>query len=116
MDRSDRAGFRASRTRHNATSARENPPPCGWLRGLSVCRCSTETASRGGDVYALGVAPKTLEIVIGAGARREDVNQEVAIIHQDPLRVFVAFDADREVAVLLQLEADLIGDSLDLAQ
>jgi len=42
------------------------------------------------------------------------VDQVVAVIEQDPLRVLVAFDAVRILAQLLQLDFDFVGDGLDL--
>jgi hypothetical protein len=69
-----------------------------------------------GDFDELGAAPEAFEAVIFAGFGREDVDEEVAIVGEDPLGLFVAFDADGQFAgVLLELEADFIGDGLDLA-
>lgn len=42
--------------------------------------------------------------------------QEVAEIAQNPLALVIAFDARRNFAVLLQLQADFVGDCLVLAR
>ena len=44
---------------------------------------------------ALGVAPEPLEAVELARRRREDVEDEVEVVDQDPLGAFVAFDQRR---------------------
>ena len=44
------------------------------------------------------------------------MDQQVAVIGQDPLRLLVAFDADRQFARLaFQLQMDLVADGLNLA-
>ncbi len=43
------------------------------------------------------------------------MHQEIAVVAQDPFALFVAFDAQRQLAVLLQPQSDFIGDGLRLA-
>jgi hypothetical protein len=44
------------------------------------------------------------------------VDQEVAVIHQDPLGILISLDADRPLALFFQFLADRIANSLDLAR
>ena len=44
------------------------------------------------------------------------MNEEVTVIRENPLRLSVAFDALGEFALLLQLQTNLVGDSLDLTR
>jgi hypothetical protein len=44
------------------------------------------------------------------------VDQEVAVIDQHPLRLAVAFDAQRQFAAILQPQRDLVADGLNLAR
>jgi len=60
------------------------------------------------------VPPQSFEIVISARLGGEDVNEEVAVIHEYPLRVSESFHADRILAELFELRADLFGDGLNL--
>ena len=62
----------------------------------------------------LRLAPEALQVVVQAGFFGEDVHDEVAVVRQDPLRVLVAFHAQRQLAEALQLHIDLIGDGLNL--
>src|SRR3954469_10757975 len=51
---------------------------------------------------ALGrLAPELLEAVVVARVGREDVDDHVEVVHEDPARLAEAFDAAREQAVLL---------------
>jgi hypothetical protein len=61
------------------------------------------------------VTPETLEIVKGPCGGQEDVNDEIAIILEDPLGVFVSLDADRHLAAVLHLQVNFIADGLVLA-
>jgi hypothetical protein len=63
----------------------------------------------------LGVAPETLQVVISPCFLGKNVDHQVAIIHQHPLRVPIAFDAGGIVAELLELQLDLVRDGLNLA-
>ena len=86
------------------------------IAGLVKSNCNTGTNAcatlRGGDDF--GLAPEALEVVIDSGFFGEDVDQVVAVIGKHPFGVGVAFDADRVFAALFQLQADLLGDGLDL--
>src|SRR5215217_6969669 len=68
------------------------------------------------DRAARGLAPELLEPVELARVRREDVDDDVEVVHQDPARLREALDAARQQAVLL-LEAlmDAVVDGLRLA-
>ncbi len=44
------------------------------------------------DLQRVAAAPEPLQVVEGAGARREDVHHEVAVVEQDPLLPRVALD------------------------
>lgn len=67
-------------------------------------------------VYGLGMPPKPLEIVIGAGGLGEDVYDEIAVVHQNPLCGIVPFDTDGKLAALLHLFRDFIADRVPLAR
>ncbi len=58
--------------------------------------------------------PQPFKTVIFARHRRQNVNDEIAVVHQNPFGVLVAFDADRLFAVLLQLLGDGVTDRLNL--
>lgn len=49
------------------------------------------------------MTPEPLKIIVTASLVQEYMHQIVAVIHQNPLRVIVPFDADRHLALLLQL-------------
>jgi len=63
----------------------------------------------------LCAAPQAFQVVVGAGLLGENVNHEIAVIDQNPLRVLITFDAGRVLARFFQLGLDLIGDGLNLA-
>ena len=90
--------------------------------GVSVLRLADEVEigfQRGlllGDWHQPGAAPEALEAIVFAGFGRENVDEEVAIVGKYPLGLLVAFDADGQLTGgLLEMEADFIGDGLDLA-
>ena len=60
------------------------------------------------------VPPQPFQIVVGPRLGRENVDQIIAIICQYPLRIVVAFHADRMLAALRELGTDLFADGLDL--
>jgi hypothetical protein len=60
------------------------------------------------------VPPKPFEIVVGARTRKEDVDDEVAVILEDPLGVIVPFDGNGRFAAFLHLQIDLVADGLIL--
>src|SRR5437867_3820808 len=61
------------------------------------------------------VAPKAFEIVVGPRFFRKDIDHAIAVVHQNPLGVGITLHARRNVALLLQLLLDLVGDGLVLA-
>src|SRR3954464_11742041 len=65
---------------------------------------------------ALGrLAPELLEAVVLAGVRREDVDDDVEVVHEDPARLGQALDAARkQPVVLLHVLVDAIVDRLGL--
>ena len=69
-----------------------------------------------GDADGGGGFAQALEAVEGALLRGEDVDDEVDVVHQDPLALAAAFDGvgiDSEVA--LEADFDLVGDGAVLA-
>lgn len=67
-------------------------------------------------VYGLRVAPQALQVVVLPGAGRENVDQEIPVIHQDPVRIGVSFDTQGKLPGIFETVLDLVGDSLDLAR
>jgi hypothetical protein len=61
------------------------------------------------------VPPQPLQVVVAAGSIEEYVDDEVAVVHQDPFGVVVSLHIDRQIAPLLESEVNLIGDGLILA-
>jgi hypothetical protein len=61
------------------------------------------------------VPPQALQVVIAAGSIQKDVNDEVAVVHQDPFGVLVTLHTDRQITPLLQPEVNFVGDCLILA-
>src|SRR3954466_7703895 len=62
------------------------------------------------------LAPELLEAVVLARLRREDVDDYVEVVHEDPARLAQAFDAPREQAVLLlHVLVNAVVDRLGLA-
>jgi hypothetical protein len=62
----------------------------------------------------LRVTPEAFQIVVRAGLLKEDVYDEVAVVQQDPLGIFVAFQADWQLTLLFDLEMNFVGDCLIL--
>jgi len=58
--------------------------------------------------------PQPLQVVIRARLRGENVDEVIAVIGQYPLGVVETFHADRVLAPLCQLRADLFADGLNL--
>jgi hypothetical protein len=78
-----------------------------------MVRLGGDWLGRNFDVF--GVPPQPFEIVVASGSVEENVDNEIAVIHQDPLGVVISFDTDGQVAALLEPEMDFIGDRLILA-
>ena len=55
-----------------------------------------------------GVAPETVEVVIGTGGLREDVDNKIAVIKKNPLRRVVAFGTEGQLTNRLQLLRNLV--------
>ena len=62
----------------------------------------------------LGMPPQTLQVVVGAGFFREDVDQVVSVVRQHPIGVLETLYADRVLAAGAQLQTDLLADGLNL--
>ncbi len=60
--------------------------------------------------------PEPFQIVVGARRFRENVNNEVAIIHQHPIGGVKPFQAYWKLSYLLQLFGDLIRNGMSLAR
>src|ERR1700758_5133378 len=86
--------------------ASANSPTSFFMESLQVKTIS--------PFHGLRVAPQPFEVVIHARLLRKNVDQEIAVIHQHPFGVLVAFDACRVLALLFQRLLDLIRDRLDL--
>lgn len=70
---------------------------------------------RVGDVEALGVAPEAFEIVILAGAFAEDVDDEIAVIKQEPFGgAGFAFAMGEVAAVLIEALFYGLSDGAEL--
>src|SRR5439155_20332610 len=62
------------------------------------------------------LAPELLEAVVRAGVGREDVNDHVEVVHEDPAGLAEALDAAGQQAVaVLQALVDAVVDGLRLA-
>ena len=64
----------------------------------------------------LGLTPEALEIVQAAGFFLEDVDDEVAEVHQHPLGVVVPLQMEWQVPSPLKLGGNLVADGLGLAR
>ena len=73
-----------------------------------------DSGLKAGDLDDFGVAPQSIQIVIGARLFGENVDQVIAVIGQYPLGVIETFHAHRTLAAFVQLAADLFRDGLDL--
>jgi hypothetical protein len=60
------------------------------------------------------MAPEPLEIVISAGCFRENMDDEVAVVHQYPLSRVITFYADWQLAGFLQLLRHFVGNGVRL--
>jgi hypothetical protein len=76
---------------------------------------NTASGGRLGGIDGFGVTPEALEVIVRARGFREDVNDEIAVIHENPFSGVVAFDAVRQLAGLFQLFFDLVGDRVRLS-
>lgn len=68
----------------------ERCPHASGRSGSAVCRCENRSG-----IHVLGVAPQALETVERARFGREDVDDEIEVIEQNPLGAVVAFDLRR---------------------
>ena len=83
-------------------------------RALNESTDGPETLNRLSDILSWRVPPQSFKIVESPVFRREDVDDEVGIIHQDPLRLAVAFDMVRRASLFLQPQVDFVGNGLIL--
>src|SRR5581483_2056318 len=110
----DPAAVAASRLDKSATAGRGSLRPERWHADPVVSRCSKRKSSSSWNFDVLGIAPKPLEVVILPRSRREAMDQQVAVIGQDPLGLRVALHAERHLAMFFKIQPDLVGDRLDL--
>jgi hypothetical protein len=61
------------------------------------------------------VAPKALKIVVVPGFLYENVKDEIAVVHQNPLGAVITLDAERQLARSLHSKMNLVTDGLILA-
>ena len=71
-------------------------------------------AKRGLEVHQFGRAPQPFELVIGSSGTRENVNQKVSVIHQDPFGRGVTFHADGQFAHVFKTLVNLVANRLPL--
>ena len=77
-----------------ANSSSHNQP--SWLSRRTYQAQVLDLAAVGlGQLYGFGSCPKALELVKGANVFQENVNSDVAVVHQDPLPGREAFDHGR---------------------
>src|SRR3954468_5053487 len=97
--------------RRSSVRARLAPSPRGRPDGRPRLRCAGLLA----DGALRGLAPELLEPVEVARLRREDVDDDVEVVHEDPARLADALDAARQQAlVLLEAQVDAVVDGLRL--
>jgi len=60
------------------------------------------------------VTPEALQVVVRARFFLEDVDDEVAEVHQHPFATIVALNADSQVAGVFELKVDFVTDGLVL--
>ena len=66
------------------------------------------------NFHARSVGPKILEIVVLAKSIQENVNDDIAEIHEDPAAVAIAFDRNRLMILSDHRGFDGVGDCLNL--
>ena len=70
-------------------------------RALNESTDVPETLNRFSDILSWRVPPQSFQIVESPVFWREDMDDEVGIIHQDPLRLAIAFDVVRSASLFL---------------
>ena len=65
--------------------------------------------------HSFGAPPQPLQIVIGTGALREDMDQEISVIHEDPLSCVVTLDTYRPFTPVLEHQLNFVAGCLTLA-
>ena len=83
-------------------------------RALNESTDVPETLNRFSDILSWRVPPQSFKIVESPVFWREDMDDEVGIIHQDPLRLAIAFDMVRSAPLFLQPQVDFVGNRLIL--
>src|SRR5512138_1067322 len=83
-----------------ATSQRIMSPSVAFGAGLLAAGLALE---RLGELDARRTDPEALEVVELAHGQVEDVDDDVAVVHQHPLSVRDAFDGDRTLAARAQI-------------
>src|SRR6185369_4478102 len=67
------------------------------------------------QLHSLRLAPQTLEVVKLSRLLLEDMDHEIAVVQQNPLRGFVALNARGGFAGFLELVVNSVGDRLHLS-
>jgi hypothetical protein len=62
------------------------------------------------------MTPKALKIIVRPSGFRKDMDNEISVVQQDPLRDIIAFGAERKLAQFLQLLGDFICYCVRLAR
>jgi hypothetical protein len=68
------------------------------------------------NFHGFPLTPQTIKIVKSAGLLGKNVHDQIGIVAENPFATFVALDAGRPFADLLQLVRDLVGNRLQLAR
>src|SRR5262245_61980085 len=101
--------------------AGERPPLRGtFYRSLRISTSGTIRGPPRGPsealpVYPLRVVPKLLESVVLPGLGRKHVDDNVAVVLDDPLAGLVALDGKALLALRMECGVDLLGERVDLA-
>ena len=66
------------------------------------------------DFNSRGLSPEPFQIVITSSLGRENMNDEIREIHEDPLRLLVSFYMSRRSSLFLELHFNLVTNSLIL--
>src|SRR5512136_988782 len=82
----------------------------GGMGRPAAARTGRDKDMSGSEIEARGVAPKAFEAVALARRRGEDVDDERAVIEEDPFGRFPPLDAERPVAGRLERGLDGLGD------
>jgi len=85
-----------------------------WLRAVIPQPVTAPATENRLELHFLGVAPEALQVVILAGLFAKDVNQEVAVIQQNPFGVLIALHAIGTLPKFAKLRLHFVGNRLNL--